>query len=360
MCSFKIKILFFIVLLSPALSLFSYSNSDVTTDCNSLIIELCDLTLTTGSLKVNNDTLVYYIYSKVGDLIIQDDSYFFNSIPLIGINGGPGSSHDYLEPLKRIACLGTPLILYDQIGTGNSTRVTDLKEFQYLLTIEHYIEELRTLINHLDLDKVHIMGHSWGTIVAQEFAILQPKELIGLILSGALSDSQLYIDSQRRVNLAATLPHHVLEIIQKADETQIYNSSDYLAVDDILTFFFTSRTIPIADCMVRSDQYGNNDIYVQMQGASEFTVGGVLANWNITGKLHLIEAETLVTRGEYDTMTEECSQTIINQLKNGRKLITIPKSGHIQMIDENEVYVNEVLNFIKSVEEKRNRRFLEK
>ena len=346
-----VKILLLSLCLASAFSFPLSSSTPVFTPCDSLVTELCDLTLTTGSLQINNDTLIYYIYSKPGDLTIKDNEYLFNSIPLIGINGGPGLSHAYLEPLRRISCLGVPLILYDQIGTGNSTRAADIEKHPYLLTVEHYVTELQTLISHLGLQKVHVMGHSWGTCVAQEFAVLQPKELAGLILSGALSDSQLYIDSQRRVNLA-TVPHHVMEIIKRADETKIYNSSEYLAVDEILTYFFTSRTIPMADCMARSKDEGNNDVYVMMQGASEFTVGGVLANWNVTGKLPLIEAETLVTRGEFDTMTAECSQTIIDQLKYGRELVTIPRSGHIQMIDENEVYVAEVLKFIRSVEAK--------
>lgn len=220
------------------------------------------------------------------------------------------------------------------------------------MTIEHYITELKTLITHLQLPKVHVLGHSWGTIVAQEYAVLKPKELVGVILSGALSDPQLYIESQRKYNLA-TLPHHVTEIIKKADETHIYNSSEYLAVDEIITFFFTTRTIPMADCMTESKNNGNNDIYVMMQGASEFTIGGVLANWNITARLSEIEAETLVTRGEYDTMTTECSQKIIDNLRFGRELVTIPRSGHLQMIDENEIYVNEVYKFIKSVEQRK-------
>ena len=164
-----------------------------------------------------------------------------------------------------------------------------------------------------------------------------------------MSDSQLYIDSQRRVNLA-TLPHHVTEIIERADKTHIYNSSEYLQVDSILSYFFTSRTIPQASCLLDSHLNGNDDIYVKMQGASEFTVGGVLENWNITDKLDQIDAETLVTRGEYDTMTEECSQKIVDNIRNARRLVTIPRSGHIQMIDENEIYVNEVYSFIKSVE----------
>ena len=109
----------------------------------------------------------------------------------------------------------------------------------------------------------------------------------------------------------------------------------------------------MADCMTESKNNGNNDIYVMMQGASEFTIGGVLANWNITARLSEIEAETLVTRGEYDTMTTECSQKIIDNLRFGRELVTIPRSGHLQMIDENEIYVNEVYKFIKSVEQRK-------
>ena len=157
----KIFVLCLIFLSLNSLKLHITSNNDeVATECDSLITDLCDLQQTTGTVKINNDTLFYYIYSsKVAGIS--------SSIPLIGINGGPGASHHYMLPLKKLACLGTPLILYDQIGTGNSTRVTNLKDFPYLLTIDHYITELSMLIKHLNLDHVHVLGHSWGTIVAK-------------------------------------------------------------------------------------------------------------------------------------------------------------------------------------------------
>lgn len=338
---FCIQLILFSLFIISSFQLQAFEASEPTTDCESLITDLCEITLTKGHIQINNDTLAYFFYTKANDLN--------NSVPLIGINGGPGMSHAYMEPLKKLACFGIPVILYDQVGTGNSTRVQDLKDAPYLLTIEHYLEEINALIKFFDLKQVHVLGHSWGTIVAQEFAIRRPKELAGLILSGALSDSQLYIDSQRRVNLA-TLPPSVRDIIKKADETGIYNTTEYIEVAKILTYFFTSRVIPTASCMKESEMNGNNDIYVSMQGASEFTMGGVLSNWNVTDKLQYIEAETLVTRGQFDTMTEECSQKIIDNVKKARKLVTIPSSGHIQMIDENEIYINEVYNFLKTVE----------
>ena len=64
-----------------------------------------------------------------------------------------------------------------------------------------------------------------------------------------------------------------------------------------------------------------------MQGPSEFTIGGVLEFWNITDRLHLVDVPTLVVRGEFDSMTEECSMVAVNNIRKAFPLVTIPRAG---------------------------------
>ena len=92
------------------------------------------------------------------------------SIPLVVIHGGPGLPHDYLEPLEDLST-ERQIIFYDQLGCGNSTTTNDPS----LWTIEYFVSELQELIDSLNFDKYHVLGHSWGAALAVALALTRPK-----------------------------------------------------------------------------------------------------------------------------------------------------------------------------------------
>ena len=117
--------------------------------------------------------------------------------PVFGLHGGPAATHNYIRPLLLLADEGHPVIFYDQAGCGASQKgkassgvKNPKKDAPWLLTIEYYVEELHAMVNHFGLsDKgYYVYGSSWGTVLAQEFAITIPTGLRGLILDGALCD----------------------------------------------------------------------------------------------------------------------------------------------------------------------------
>ena len=108
--------------------------------------------------------------------------------PMFAVHGGPGASHDYISPLSQLALSGRPIIHYDQIGCGNSSSLTD--EQVQNLTVDFFLDELENLIDHLQIaDDFIVLGHSWGGMMAQEFALRQPAGLRGLILSSSLASA---------------------------------------------------------------------------------------------------------------------------------------------------------------------------
>lgn len=111
------------------------------------------------------------------------------------MHGGPSFTHNYMIPLKILARKGYPVIFYDQAGCGASFKTNDFKKYPQLLTVEYYVKEAHCLVKALKLDQYFVYGSSWGSILAQEFAITQPKGLIGQILDGALCDGKFYIES---------------------------------------------------------------------------------------------------------------------------------------------------------------------
>ncbi len=106
--------------------------------------------------------------------------------PLICLHGGPGATHDYFQPLEALALTGRRVILYDQLGWGNSDHVQNTS----MWTIELFVNELSVLIQTLGLTHVHILGHSWGGQLALEFALTQPAGLASLILADTLASAR--------------------------------------------------------------------------------------------------------------------------------------------------------------------------
>lgn len=321
--------------------------------CDELTPSLCDLITTTGTFNIRGVDVKYWRFKRKHPLL---GGQFLE--PLITLHGGPSWPSDYLLPLRQLACRGaSEVILYDQAGCGQSnlpkgSNVT--LDYHHLLTTEYYSEEeLPALIEHLSLDRYHILGHSWGTILAQLFA-LNAKNTSGLAsitLSGPLSDAQRYIEAQWNEgdgNLGS-LPPFVQNRIKKLESKQQYDTAEYEAIDEVLTTFFTLRTAPAPDCFTKSASGLNEEIYVGMQGASEFTLSGVLGSLNVTGRLHEIEVPVLLTHGRFDTMRPSIVKTMQGQIKLAERKL-FPHSGHVSMIDDAGMMNGVVADFLVRVE----------
>jgi proline iminopeptidase len=171
--------------------------------------------------------------------------------------------------------------------------------------------------------------------VAQYFALTQPPGLNKLVLSGPLSDAQLYAEAQWDPveGSLGSLPPFVKARLHSLEAAGAYSSEEYETIASTLTTFFTLRTAPAPDCFVNTFTAMNKDIYVGMQGASEFTIGGVLATFNITQDLPNIRRPTLLTSGLYDTMRPPLLRTMLAGLPDAIWHV-FPHSGHVSMIDD--------------------------
>lgn len=166
-----------------------------------------------------------------------------NNPPVIAIHGGPGFTHNYMLPLMLLADEGYPVIFYDQAGCGESKCAETEVERPELLTIDYYLNELRNLIAHFNCSHYYLYGSSWGTIIAQEFAVLQPGGLLGIILDGALHDAQQYIRSQWKDRIS-TLPTVTQKILKTITEQRQFDHPRYQLMNDVLSKHFTCRLVP--------------------------------------------------------------------------------------------------------------------
>ena len=104
-----------------------------------------------------------------------------DGIPVILLHGGPGFNSFYLKPFEALGDERV-VVRYDQLGGGKSDGMTDTAT----MTIPHFVAELEALRAHLRFDKVHIVGHSWGTMLAMEYYRAHPTHVASLSLGGSV------------------------------------------------------------------------------------------------------------------------------------------------------------------------------
>ena len=280
-----------------------------------------------------------------------------NGQTVVGVHGGPAFCHNYILPLILLCDRGYDVFLYDQAGCGASALPASSTEVPpHLLTVDYYWkEELPALLQAHGLTHCILYGSSWGTIVGQLFAIAdaaRPAEqrvLRALILDGALSDASLYMRTQWRDNLSK-LPLLTQERLRLLEAEKATDSPCYKAIEGALTSMFTHRLLPPAQCFLDSLGSANMTIYAAMQGPSEFAIGGVLEHFSCTAELHCVKAPTLVLRGEFDTMTEECSLALVHNIPGCRPLVTIPRAGHCKLCDEPQACALAIAEFLDSLQ----------
>jgi L-proline amide hydrolase len=327
--------------------------------CTDLTPDLCDLDVEQGSVMVRGIPVVYWKFTA--DKSHQSSS---SLLPIIAIHGGPSFTHHYMLPLQQQACRGRPIVFYDQAGCGaslpkNSTNFK-LDDYPWLLDPNYYAQdELPALLQHFGWTKdgsFHIIANSWGTMLTQLYAIAantdhQDVLPASMVLSGPLSDSVAYIQAQWDPvdgNLG-TLPPYIQSRIRALQDAQAWDSSEYQALDAVLTTYFTLRTAPAPDCWKASEEGANLDIYSAMQGPSEFGMAGVLGDFNTTSQLPSIRQPVLLTHGRYDTMRPSIVQTIQDRLPHVER-VTLLRSGHVSMIDEAGLMNDYVDDFFERVE----------
>lgn len=342
--------------------------------CDELTPNLCKLERKSGFIPVRDGWKVrYWRYYGRRQMNNNDVPDGVEMLPIVVLHGGPGFPHPYLLPLRQQACRGRDVIFYDQAGCGESAWsfqpetghgvVNSLQplednltsSFPWLLDPSYYaMEELPAVLSYLRLERYHLFGHSWGTMLAQLFALdTNASGLVSMVLSGPLSDSDLWEKAlwDNETGVLGTLPPFVQNRIHTLEAGGQFNSPEYAAIDSALTGLSTCRTAPAPDCYARSVEGICKDIYVEMQGPSEFSNGGVLATFNTTDRLSELDRfPVLLTSGAYDTIRPSVVSVIHQELPLSEWVI-YPYSGHVSAIDEPERMNDDVFDFFDRVEE---------
>ncbi|KZT61046.1 proline iminopeptidase [Calocera cornea HHB12733] len=261
-------------------------------------------------------------------------------VPLIGLHGGPGIPGRYLLPLSSLVeSHGIPLILYDQIGCGNSTHLRE--KGGDFWTVELFLKELENLLEKLGIKEYDLLGHSWGAMLAAEHALLHPPGLRKIVLSDGLASMKMWEDNANA--LVKTLPQDAQDAIEKYERLGDYDAPEYKAATEVFYNTFVCRMKPWPVELLESFRLFEQDttVYLIMLGASEFSIFGTLKSWDIVSRLSEITAPTLVINSKYDEASDVVVQPFADAIK-GSKWVKFEESAHMPMLEEREKYVKVV------------------
>lgn len=265
-----------------------------------------------------------------------------HATPLLLLHGGPGAPSYYLNPLERVS-EHRPVIFYDQLGAGRSDRPTDTT----LWRVDRFVRELAQVRDALDLDEVHILGHSWGSMLAVEYMLTNPDGVQSLILaSPALSVRRWAEDAKR---LLADLPDSLQRAIERHESVGTTDSPEYQEATMEYYRRYLSRSDPWSPDLDATFENLNSEIYGLMWGPSEFTATGSLSNYEREDVLADLSLPILFTAGRYDEATPE-TVAHFHSLAPNSEIAIFENSAHMTMLDEPEEYVATVREFLNKVD----------
>lgn len=236
------------------------------------------------------------------------------------------------------------MILYDQLGCGNSEK----PGFSYPYSLEDYVNELDELIHLLLPGPVHLLGQSWGTMLAVEYLLTKdPNHVKSLVLSSpCLSVSRWDADQKR--NLQA-LPDFVREAVERHETAGTFDSPEYLNAMDMFYHTFVCRLDPWPDPLLQTMEKMSADVYTLMWGPSEFTITGSLRSFERVDDLHQIHTPTLITCGEFDEASPDTCRYYLDKIP-GSELVLFPGASHEHHLEQTPQYLASVAEFLNSTE----------
>ena len=277
-------------------------------------------------------------------------------IKLLLLHGGPGCTHEYFEVFESVLpAAGIELYYYDQLGSHYSSQ----PDHPELWEIDRFVDEVEQVRQALalDADNFFLLGHSWGGILAIEYALQHQQQLKGLIISNmvwSIPDYNRYAEE----NFLSALPAEVLAELQAIEAAEDYDNPRYMEL--LIPYHYEQHVLrrPYAqwpDSVRRAFDHLNPKVYIPMQGPSELGARGKLAHWDRRAELPRIQVPTLTIGATHDTMDPREMEAMARALPRGRYL-HCPEGSHMAMFDDQAVYLAGLVEFLQQVDAGSHRR----
>jgi L-proline amide hydrolase len=267
--------------------------------------------------------------------------------PVLCLHGGPGANWLHLKPYEALAD-ERRVVFYDQLGAGNSS-VSEPHDAS-MWTPELYVEEVDAVREALGLERVHILGHSWGGMLGMQYAAGGPEGLVSLIVESSPPSVPEWMPEVAR--LRSELPAEVEATLRKHEEAGTTDEPEY--EEAVMVFYkrHLCRTDPWPDWLVECFEAleANPEVYHSMNGPSEFHVIGTIKDWDITPRLGSINVPTLVFSGRHDEVTPAVTEAAHRAI-GGSEYVVMEESSHMAQAEQPEETLALVRDFLSRAED---------
>lgn len=276
-------------------------------------------------------------------------------LALLLLHGGPGLTHEYFEAFDSyLPAAGIEYIDYDQLGSAYSDQPSG-PGTNALWTTDRFVDEVEQVRKALHLDERDfcVLGHSWGGVLAIEYALKYPRHLKCLVISNMMDSIPAYNAYAKNVLMPAMDPKQLAEV-QKLEAEHRTDDPRYMQILMPMHYQQHVLRMPAAqwpEPVTRAMAHVNAHIYSLMQGPSELGASGVLEHWDRSKDLHRIQVPTLVIGARYDTMDPAYMASMAKKLPQGQFLLC-PKGSHMAMYDDQQTYFHGLLAFLEKVEQR--------
>jgi proline iminopeptidase len=271
---------------------------------------------------------------------------------LLLLHGGPGGTHEVFHCFDGyLPSEGIEYYYYDQLGSYYSDQPSDTT----LWTIERFVDEVEQVrvALGLDQDNFYLLGQSWGGILAMEYAFRHQEKLKGLIISNMMASATDYNKYAQEV-LGPQMDPDVLREVKEIETNNDFGNPRYMEL--LLEHYYTEHLLrmPVEtwpQSVNMAFRHMNPEVYVYMQGPSEFGIVGdaTLKYWDVTDRLSGLSVPTLVIGAINDTMDPDHMKWMSEQVARGRFLLC-PNGSHLAQYDDQKTYMEGIIQFIKDVD----------
>jgi proline iminopeptidase len=270
------------------------------------------------------------------------------STRLLLLHGGPGATHEYFEACDSyLPAAGIEYYYYDQLGSAYSDQPDDPSLWEIDRFVEE-VEQVRVALN-LDRNNFYLLGHSWGGVLAIEYALKYQRHLKGIVISNMMASIPAY-NAYARSALMPAMDQSALKEIQRLESENDFENPRYMELLVEQHYVHHVLRMPVEqwpDPVNRAFAKINKSIYVPLQGPSELGASGKLEQWDRTADLKDIDVPALTIGARYDTMDPKHMEWMAGQLARGRYL-HCPEGSHMAMYDDQATYFEGLTRFLQA------------
>lgn len=257
--------------------------------------------------------------------------------PLFFIPGGPGNAHTYLRAFDSLSDANA-LVFYDGFGRGKSDTAKNVSEY----TISRDIEDLEALRIALGYEKINVLGHSYGTVVAQGYALKYPGNVSHLLLLAPFHSNVMWQENDDNCNREIKTGYP-----EVWDTLMVIRNNGYKSADQLhqsiywrVPYGFLYSYNPDNFSHTMSLPYPNTmntRLYYQMVGNDgDFTVTNEIGNFDYRQQLKTLKMKILILAGRYDRVAVPMMSVQYKNYCPQAQFVMFEKSGHNMFIEEPE------------------------